>query len=101
MQPSIKFYNFTENILAMKKLVLLLLILAFNINLQAQTTFQLKITGNGSDNAVASIQNDAGNYVVLGFNIVSSTNYDYTLFEVSAAGVLIKQKKSLRKILSV
>jgi hypothetical protein len=79
--------------LAMKKLVLLLLILAFNINLQAQTTFQLKITGNGSDNGIASIQNDAGNYVVLGFNIVSSTNYDYTLFEVSAAGVLIKQKK--------
>lgn len=77
----------------MKKLVLLIVFLLFNINLQAQTTFQLKITGNGSDNGIASIQNDAGNYIMLGFNIVSSTNYDYTLFEVSAAGVLIKQKK--------
>lgn len=90
--PTIKFYNFTANNFTMKKLVLLISILVLNFNLQAQTTFQLKITGNGSDNGIASIQNDAGNYVVLGFKIVSSTNYDYTLFEVSSSGVLLKEK---------
>jgi len=77
----------------MKKIILLLTTTLISLNLLAQSTFQLSISATGSDVGVAVIENNANNFVVLGYNIFNNVNYDFTLAEITNNGALLKHKK--------
>jgi Secretion system C-terminal sorting domain len=72
-----------------------ILLLAFLLNclaLQAQNTFQVKLSGNGSEEAVAVTELPNGNFVVLSSKYVSGINMDFVISEITFAGGLVKSK---------
>jgi hypothetical protein len=72
------------------KLLILLLILSNPI--YSQSKFQLQLSGNGSEQGVAIVENAAGNFVVLS-STVTGSNIDMIISEISASGIWIKSKK--------
>lgn len=59
---------------------------------QAQNTFQVKLNGNGTEEAVGVTELSNGNFVLLSSRYVSGINMDLIISEVSGSGVLIKSK---------
>jgi hypothetical protein len=72
------------------KLLILLLILSNPI--YSQSKFQLQLSGNGSEQGVAIVENAAGNFVILS-STVTGSNIDMIISEISASGIWIKSKK--------
>lgn len=62
------------------------------IGAKAQTTFQVKLNGNGSEEAVGVVELANGHFVVLSSKYVSGINMDMIISEVDGNGALIKSK---------
>jgi len=75
----------------MKKIAIILLVLLAKWG-NAQTKFQLQLSGNGSEQGAAIVENAAGNFVVLS-STVTGSNVDMIISEISATGTWIKSKK--------
>jgi len=74
------------------KRLLLFAILLNSIALNAQNTFQVKLAGNGTEEAVAVTELSNGNFVVLSSKYISGINMDIIISELNAAGGLVKSK---------
>lgn len=74
------------------KNILLLVFLLNCFTLKAQNTFQVKLNGNGAEEAVAVTELSNGNFVVLSSKYVSGINMDIVISEITFAGGLVKSK---------
>ncbi len=64
----------------------------FCIGVQAQTTFQVKLNGNGSEEAAGVTELPNGHFVVLSSKYISGINLDLVITEIDANGALVKTK---------
>jgi hypothetical protein len=73
-------------------LLIACVLLLKSLALQAQNTFQIKLSGNGSEEAVAVTELPNGNFVVLSSKYVSGIDMDIVISEITFAGGLVKSK---------